>query len=144
MFTALGIERHDHVRREEQYRRNFAFFDAPAVFFLFAHAALGAYSVLDAGVFLQSLLLAIRAEGLGSCAQASLASYPLAVRRHFDVPAEYRLLCGVSVGWPDEAAPENRFRPQRATIGDILLRPRRSNDIATEEEETVSCPTSFA
>jgi nitroreductase len=123
LYAALGIERHDRERREQQYRRNFAFFDAPAVAFLFAHEALGAYSVLDAGIFLQSLLLAARAEGLGTCAQAALASYPQVVRRHFEVPPGYRLLCGVSLGWPAEAR-ENGFRPGRMTRDELLLAAR--------------------
>jgi hypothetical protein len=119
----MGIERHDRDRRAAQYRRNFAFFDAPAAAFLFAHEALGSYAVLDAGVFLQSFMLAAAAEGLGTCAQASLASYPQVVRRHFAVPDGYRLLCGVSLGWPAEA-PENRFRPDRMTTEELLI-PRR-------------------
>lgn len=120
LYAALGIERHDNDRREAQYRRNFAFFDAPAVAFLFAHDALGVYGVLDAGCFLQSLLLAATAEGLGMCAQASLASYPHIVRRHFDVPEGYKLLCGVSIGYA-AAAPENGFRPIRMTLAELLL-----------------------
>ena len=112
LYGVLGIARDDHAAREAQYRRNFAFFDAPAVAFLFAHEALGAYAVLDAGVVLQSLLLLGAAEGLGMCAQASLASYPEVVRRHFAVPGGYRLLCGISIGHPADE-PVNRFRPER-------------------------------
>jgi nitroreductase len=124
LYETMGIGRGDRDGREAQYRRNFAFFDAPAVAFLFAHEALGSYSVLDAGVFLQSLLLAAAAEGLGTCAQASLASYPHVVRRHFDVPDGYRLLCGISIGWPAEA-PENRFRPGRMKMEELLVSLRR-------------------
>ncbi len=120
LYETMGIARHDRDARQAQYKRNFAFFDAPAVAFLFAHEALGVYSVLDAGVFLQSFLLASAAAGLGTCAQASLASYPQIVRRHFDVPDGYRLLCGVSIGWPADA-PENRFRPGRMTSNALLL-----------------------
>src|SRR5262245_21811872 len=68
LYGVLGIARDDHARREAQYRRNFAFFDAPAVAFLFTHEALGAYAVLDAGVFLQSLLLVAAEAGVGTCA----------------------------------------------------------------------------
>jgi nitroreductase len=120
LYETMGIARGDRDGREAQYKRNFAFFDAPAVAFLFAHEALGSYSILDAGVFLQSLLLAAAAEGLGTCAQASLASYPHVVRRHFEVPDGYRLLCGISIGWPDEA-PENRFRPGRMPMEELLV-----------------------
>jgi nitroreductase len=120
LYGVLDIARDDHAAREAQYRRNFAFFDAPAVAFLFAHGGLGTYSVLDAGVFLQSLLLAATHAGIGACAQASLASYPQVVRRHFDVPPEYRLLCGVSLGHPADE-PVNRFRPPRASVDELLV-----------------------
>jgi len=122
LYAALGIGREDTARREAQYRRNFAFFDAPAVAFLFAHEALGVYSVLDAGVFLQSLLLAAVEAGLGACAQASLASHPDVVRRHFDVPPGYRLLCGISLGYAADD-PANGFRPVRATLDELLVGP---------------------
>jgi len=120
LYAALGIAREDRDRREAQYRENFAFFGAPAVAFLFAHEALGVYGVLDAGIFLQSYLLAAYAEGLGTCAQASLASYPGVVRRHFAVPPGHRLLCGVSIGWPAEH-PANAFKPGRMQPSDLLV-----------------------
>lgn len=133
LYAALGIAREDRDRREAHFRENFAFFGAPAVAFLLAHRALGVYSVLDAGIFLQSLLLAIHAEGLGACAQASLASYPSIVRRHFDIPEEMRLLCGVSIGWPAEH-PANTFRPERMTASELLLRPAGPLDVASAVE----------
>ena len=124
LYAALGIDRRDLDAREAQYRRNFAFFDAPAVAFLFAHEALGVYAVLDAGVFLQSFLLAATAAGVATCAQATLASYPAVVRRHFDVPAGYRLLCGISLGWPPADDPVNGWRPPRCAVDHVLVPPR--------------------
>jgi nitroreductase len=120
LYGVLGIGRDDHAARAAQYQRNFEFFGAPVVAFLFAHGALGVYSVLDAGVFLQSLLLAATDAGIGACAQASLASHPDVVRRHFDVPPDYRLLCGVSLGHPTDE-PVNRFRPPRASLDELLV-----------------------
>jgi nitroreductase len=120
LYAALGIGRDDRDGRGAQYARNFAFFDAPAAAFLFAHEALGVYSVLDAGVFLQSLMLAAVAAGLGTCAQAALASYPDVVRGYFAVPDGYKLLCGVSIGYPAEAT-VNRFRPSRMSVEELLL-----------------------
>ena len=122
LYAALGIGRGDGAARGAQYARNFAFFDAPAAAFLFAHEALGVYSVLDAGVFLQSLMLAAVAEGLGTCAQAALASYPDVVRQHFAVPDGYKLLCGVSIGVPADAE-VNRFRPARIGLDELLIPP---------------------
>lgn len=139
LYEALGIARDDRARRDEQFVRNFAFFDAPAVAFLFAHEALGVYSVLDAGIFLQSLLLAGAEEGLGMCAQAALASYPHLVREHFAVPDGYRLLCGISIGEAADA-PENRFRPARRTSDELLLARRTADELLLEPHAAPTGP----
>lgn len=120
LYSTLGIARDDYAGRGEQFRRNFAFFGAPTVMFLYAHHALEYYSVLDAGCFLQSLLLAATEAGLGSCAQAALASYPDVVARYFDIPAEYKLLCGIALGYPAET-PVNTYRPERISPEELLL-----------------------
>jgi nitroreductase len=104
-------------------RRNFEFFGAPTVVFVFVHRGLGAFSVLDAGVLLQTLMLSARARGLGSCAQGALALWPGPVRAEFEVPAAYSLICGVSLGFPSEH-PVNGFRPGRAPLDDVLLKVR--------------------
>jgi nitroreductase len=40
------------------------------------------------------------------------------------VPSDYRLLCGMALGYPDEKAPVNRFRPKRAPLGEFLIPPK--------------------
>lgn len=105
------------------FRRNWELFGAPVVMFLFCHEVVGVYGVLDAGIYLQSLMLAATAEGLGTCAQAALAMYPSVVRRHFEVPEGYKLLCGVSLGHPADDD-VNRFRPARAPLSELVLWPR--------------------
>lgn len=110
LYGALGIDRKDFKGRAQQMRRNFHFFDAPVALFIYAHGALGAYAALDAGAYMQSLMLAALDEGLGTCAQAALATWPEAVTPHFNVPGEYKLLCGMALGYPAEHV-ANRFRP---------------------------------
>lgn len=120
LYETLGIAREDREARHAQMRRNFEFFDAPVVMFIFVHEALGQYAALDAGVFLQSLMLAAVDEGLGTCAEGALAMYPGPIRRHFDVPEGYRLLCGLSLGYP-AADRVNGFRPDRKPRDELLL-----------------------
>jgi nitroreductase len=84
---------------------------------------LGEYAVLDAGIALQSLLLAATAEGLGSCAQAALASFPHVVRKHFDVPEGYKLVCGAALGYASDDV-VNTWRPPRAPLSELVLHPR--------------------
>ena len=57
LYNLLGIEKSDAKGRSEQVRRNFEFFDAPVVFFVFVHGGMGPFSPLDVGFYLQTLLL---------------------------------------------------------------------------------------
>lgn len=124
LYSAIGIDRKDAEGRARQFQRNYELFDAPAAIFLFAHQALGAYAALDAGCFLMGLLLSATDKGLGTCAQAVLACYPDVVRARFDVGDEWRLLCGVAVGYEADDK-VNAFRPTRASVDDLLIAPKK-------------------
>jgi nitroreductase len=126
LYAALGIDRQDSEARARQFQRNYEMFDAPAAIFLFAHTALGEYAALDAGCFLMALLLSATDKGLGSCAQAALACYPDVVRARFDIDDEWRLLCGVAIGYEEESA-VNAFRPARASVDELVVPPRSSS-----------------
>jgi nitroreductase len=124
LYQLLGIARHDLAARDRQMRRNFEFFGAPTALFVFVHKGLEAFAVLDAGVMLQTLMLSAHARGLGTCAQGALATWAGPIRAEFDVPRQYALICGVSIGYASQH-PVNGFRPQRAPVSEVLL-PRRS------------------
>jgi nitroreductase len=103
-------------------RRNFEFFGAPTALFLFAHRGLCEFPVLDAGVYLQTLMLSAHARGLATCAQGALATWAGPVRAAFDIPAPYRLICGVSIGYAS-AHPVNGFNPGRAAATLLGIEP---------------------
>ena len=124
LYSVLGIDRGDHMARDAQMRRNFEFFGAPAVLFVFVHDGLREYAVLDAGVMLQTLMLSAHARGLGTCAQGALALWSEPVRSAFVVPEPYRLVCGVSIGYASDA-PVNDYAPARLGVDDVLLTARR-------------------
>jgi len=123
LYEVLGIDRSDRAARDRQMLRNFEFFGAPTALFAFVHEGLGAYSVLDAGFMLQTLLLSAHARGLGTCAQGALAVWAGPVRAEFDVPDHYRLLCGVSIGYASDH-PVNVYDPGRPPVDEVLLPPR--------------------
>lgn len=129
LYEHLGIARDDHAARDAQMARNFAFFDAPVAMFLFVHKGLGHYSALDAGIFLQSLMLAATDAGLGTCAQGALALWRSPVEAHFSIPAPYQLLCGLSLGYPADQ-PVNRFRPGRISVEELCLPARQGRGSA--------------
>lgn len=121
LYGALGIERRDMAARNAQMRRNFHFFDAPVELFIWTHAGLNAYAPADAGAFIQSVMLAALDEGLGTCAQAAVSSWPEAVTPRFEVPPHYKLLCGIAVGYPADDK-VNRFRPARLGLDALLVK----------------------
>ncbi len=123
LYDTLGIARQDKKARNQQMARNFKFFDAPVAIFVFVHEALGEWATLDAGIYVQSLLLAATAAGLGSCAQGALATWSSPVRRHFAIDKGYKLLMGVSLGYETDHI-VNSYRPGRAKLCDMQFQQR--------------------
>lgn len=121
LYALLGVDRKDQKARQAQWARNYEFFGAPVSFFVFTHSGLGEYSVSDAGLFMQNLMLSAHAHGLGTCAQGASAVWADAVRAEFDVPEGYKLLCGIALGYPSDHK-VNGFKADRLPISDIKLK----------------------
>jgi nitroreductase len=105
-------------------RKNFEFFGAPVAIFVFVHSGLREFSVLDAGIFMQSLMLSAHAHGLGTCAQGALATWVGPVKAAFEVPPGYKLIAGLSIGYPSNAH-VNHFNPGRRSAPEMLLARRK-------------------
>lgn len=96
--------------------RNFELFDAPHVAFIGMHKNFGATVAIDVGMYVQSLMLAMTAHGISSCAQGSMRYYPDMVREEFPGNEDTRILCGMSFGYQDTEAPVNETRTTRDDI----------------------------
>ena len=120
LYELLGIGRKDHAARHQQMRKNFEFFGAPTAIFVFVHGGLHAFSILDAGIFLQTLMLSAQAHGLATCAQGALATWGGPVRAEFGIPKDYKLICGVSIGYASDHA-VNQFNPGRNPVQNLLV-----------------------
>lgn len=115
LYDALEIQRDDKVRRMEQWFRNYQFFDAPVGLFFFLHEKLELGSWVDMGMYIQTVMLAALDHDLGTCPQASLIEYPDIVRQHLNLSSKYRLVCGMSMGYPDLNHPVNNYRVKRVS-----------------------------
>lgn len=76
--------------------KNFRCFGAPHVAIVTTDAELGFYGGVDCGLYLMSFMLALRAHGVDSIAQAALASHPDTLRRHIALDPSRRIVCGVA------------------------------------------------
>ena len=119
LYGTLGIGRADKAEMKAQRSTNYDFFGAPLGMVFTIHAALEVGSWMDYGGFLQSIMVAARGVGLHSCAQASIAEYPVVVRRHVPVPADHKVVCGMALGYADEGAVINSFRTARAGVDEF-------------------------
>ncbi len=120
LYEAVGVARGDRAGAERQRLENFRFFGAPHVAIVTTDAKLGVYGAIDCGAWVSTFMLAARAFGVASIAQAALAAYPAFWRERLGLGADRLVVCGISFGWPDDTHPANRFRTARATNDEVL------------------------
>ncbi len=120
LYEVLGIERKDKKARDEQMAKNFTFFDAPVAIFLFIHPGMQHTALLDAGIFMQSLMLSATNKGLGTCAQGALGIWRSPIDKHFKIPKDYKLVCGLALGYPKESK-VNSYRPKKLDLNELLI-----------------------
>ncbi|MFT4082217.1 MAG: nitroreductase [Nocardioides sp.] len=120
LYQSLGIDKGDRVASGLQMLENFSLFGAPHVAVVTTDRRLGTYGALDCGLFVQSFLLAAQSRGIGTIAQAAIASQAPFVREHFDIPEDRLVLLGISFGRPDPDHPANGFRTRRAGVEEIV------------------------
>ena len=119
LYGVLGVERSDREARREWFARNFRFFDAPVGLFCFVERGAGLSQWADLGMYLQTLMLLLREEGLDSCAQECWAMYPRTVQAFVGAPDSQMLFAGMAIGWKDDAHPINRLVTERAELDEF-------------------------
>jgi nitroreductase len=116
LYDSIGIAREDRAGRDQQFERNFRFFDAPVALVVTIEGAFGSGGYMDLGMTLYGLMLAAQSRGLASCAIGALASYPNLVRRSLGLGPDTHIVCGVALGYADAAAVVNRTRTSRSDL----------------------------
>ena len=107
LYECLGIARSDHEARTRQMNENFRFFGAPVGMFI---------TFMDIGMFLQSIFIGARAEGLDTCGQAIFTWYHRVIRQHLPIGDNELLACGLSLGFADQDAPENELVASKLSV----------------------------
>jgi nitroreductase len=116
LYASLGIARDDAAAREHQMLRNYLFFDAPVGLLVTLDRRLNTGSFMDLGMFIQNIMVAARAQGLHTCAQAAFAWYHKVARAQLPISDHEILACGIALGHEDPSAPENAFSTERADV----------------------------
>ncbi len=120
MYAALEIPREDKDSRQDVFRNNFRAFGAPVLMLVHTPRYMGLPQWSDIGMWLQTVLLLLREEGLDSCAQEAWAIYQKQIREVVAIPEDHIFFCGVAIGWGDRAAPVNTFPVPRVNIDEAV------------------------
>ncbi|MCH7936540.1 MAG: nitroreductase [Proteobacteria bacterium] len=116
LYGLLGIERGEKEKMHAQHGRNFEFFDAPVGMIFSIDRMLEIGSWLDFGMFLENIMIAARGKGLHTCPQAAFANYHKIIRDRLAIPEDEVVICGMSLGYADHAAPENALVTEREPV----------------------------
>jgi nitroreductase len=117
----LSVRRDDAEARHRVLSWNYSFFNAPQAALLFMPSFGDNVRVAgDVGMYGQTFLLALAARGLGGIPQTSLGFFAGAIRDYLGISDRLKLLFGISFGYPDDDAPGNRLRVDRAPIDESV------------------------
>ena len=120
LYDSVGITWGDREASNKQTFENFRLFGAPHVMLITSEQDLGPYGAIDCGLFVGNVLNMCQSLGVGTIAQAALASQASFIRGYFGLPETRRVVCGVSFGYPDETHPSNTFRTRRAALDSVV------------------------
>lgn len=120
MYGALGISREEKAKRLMWFAQNFRAFGAPLLMLVHTPKYMGPPQWSDIGMWLQTIMLLLREEGLDSCPQEAWAVYSPQIREMVDIPDDHIFFCGMAIGYRDPQAPVNSFDVMRAPLEESI------------------------
>jgi hypothetical protein len=119
LYGLLGIGKGDKDQMHAQHQRNYRFFDAPVGLMFTLDRVLGRGSLVDYGMFMQNIMVAARGHGLSTCPQAAWNGFAKIILPHLGAGPDEMLVCGMALGYADEAAAVNGFHTPRVPVQDF-------------------------
>lgn len=120
LYAAVGIARGDREASARQTAENFKFFGAPHVAIITSDSAIGVYGAIDCGAYVSNFMLAAHSLNIATIAQGAIASRSQAVRKHFGMSDDRKVVCAISFGFADGSHPANAFRTTRADLNEVV------------------------
>ncbi|AYF86794.1 nitroreductase [Pseudomonas sp. DY-1] len=120
MYALLGIPREDKSARLRNLSRNYQFFGAPVGVFFVIDRSMGHGQWAHLGMFMQSLALLAEERGLATCMQEAWGMVRESLHRHFELPENELVYCGMALGHADRSAAVNGLRSDRAPVEEFV------------------------
>lgn len=120
-YEAAGISRDATEQRNFAVMKNLQFFGAPHVALLFMAPVYEPVRVAgDVGMYGQSLLLSLEAHGLAGVPQTLLSFFAGTAREVLGIDPAFKMLFGISFGYPEPGNPVNSFPLDKAPIAETV------------------------
>lgn len=116
MYGAMSIGRDQTDAREVFRQRNILSFGAPVLLLCHFPKLMKDPQWSDVGMWLQTIMLLLRGEGLDSCPQEFMGLYGRTIKDQLGLPDDVVLFCGLSIGWRDPDAEVNNFERERVPL----------------------------
>lgn len=120
MFASINLLREDKAGRIAQMMKNWDSFGAPVQLFTYTPKYMGPPQWSDMGMWLQTVMLLLREEGLDSCAQEIWAQYGTHMRELLNIDDDHIFFCGMAIGYRDTDHPINNFEVSRMATDDVV------------------------
>jgi len=115
LYNSLSIPLDNLQGRKKHWENNYHFFHAPIGLIVFIEKDMPVGSWIDAGMFIQNILLAAQDFGLASCPQAAFAEYPDVIREVLNLE-NIDIICGIAIGYEDTSHPLTSYRIGREPV----------------------------
>ncbi len=119
LYGLLEIGKTDKDKMHAQHQRNYKFFDAPVGLMITIDRVMGRGSLVDTGMFLQSIMVAARGHGLHTCPQAAWNGFSKIIMPHIGAAEQELLVCGMALGYADPSDKVNSFHTPRVPVAEF-------------------------
>lgn len=116
MYGAMAIGRADKDQRDLFSRQNLTSFGAPVLLLSHFPKLMKEPQWSDVGMWLQTIMLLLRGEGLDSCPQEWMGLYGRTIKAHLGLSDDTLLFCGIAIGFRDPDARVNNFERERVPL----------------------------
>jgi nitroreductase len=116
MYGAMAIARTDGSARADFAAQNLISFGAPVLLLCHFPKHMKEAQWSDVGMWLQTIMLLAREEGLDTCPQEYMGMYGRTIKDHLGLPEDQLLFCGIAIGWRDAEDAVNNFERPRVPL----------------------------
>jgi len=104
-YEVVGVARDDRGERARVRAGNWECWGATTALFCYLDNTMLPPQWMDVGMFLQTVMLLLRAEKLDTCPQIAWAEYHRSVAEVIEPSPDLSLACGMSIGFADPDVP---------------------------------------